>query len=457
MDTQPKDSLLSIPETLPEQKSKKKVKMKKVFISGLKNKYTSGDIVSCKINIVRVFDKDEIKSIDVSLIKTKTIRVKTGVLIYIAPITFADGSSSLASWVPEYKIKKIDTVIGRDLTDISLRENQYNKNPKFKIPPDESNSSNCGCNPLIQDGDVDYLRQEISYRISVKIKYINKKGHEKVIEESRSFINKNIIKDSTPRYMHVFEENNFSLMYKSNTSEFSPGESVKLDIVLINKETKKSSLDCVIGDLFSSDFKLKKSLKSLKSIENKSLPKEEEYDYMKEFIDSGKCASIIFTMPKDMYGEKDRAVCVGFKLNNKYTIQDTIKACLGSNIIKNLAYDVLNENEVLDDEEEQYIEARDPFCGFPDVPLGKKAMDSYIKEENERKKENELIRHRNMRRKKRDENENKEEKKVEVEENENKEEEENENYFVPILDNKDIPIFYRSLLRINEIRKSIIR
>lgn len=367
--------------------------MKNITISGVKNEYRSGDTVSCNVNIIRLFDKDEINSVDVSLIKRKTMRVKTGIKTFIhSPVYNTTGRlTSSGYWVNQYKTKTIDKVLGNDFTDsVPIR---YNKDHKFKIPEYESNSSSCGCHPLVQEDDTEYFQQFISFCISTKIKYVNNKGIEKEKIQYKTFVNKKIIEASMPRYFHMFSET-YSLMYMSNTSEFSPGENVNLKIVLINKENnKKILLHSLITDLYSSDFKIKKS-KYFKSLKKKSLSKEKEYGYMKKEIDSGNCTTFRFKLPNNMYGENDRSISVAFKLDDVFDAQDVVKTGPELYQIQNLAYDVLHGEDF-------------------ELELGK---------ENE---------------------------------SEEKDEEKEENLNVPILESKDIPIYYRSLLKINGVRKSI--
>ena len=114
--------------------------------------------------------------------------------------------------------------------------------------------------------------------------------------------------------------------------------------------------------------------------------------------------------------------------------------------------------------------------GFPHVPLTTRQMEKFLEEEKERNIVNELIRQRNMIRKERmgvtSENvsETKEDKDEDgynyppllenkgVSETKKEKEEDGYNYppRPPILENKDIPIFYRVLIHMNDSRKTVL-
>lgn len=442
-----------------------------IYISGLKKVYTSGDIVKCKIDISRglfLKDKSEICSIDISLAKRIRKDVNTGT--YPGTGYNSDGSSYSYTY-HTYDTTYDHTVLCKDLTTGmgELGKNEYNKTPRFEIPIDTANSSIVSYLPDPTSGTLlGQIKRETSYGVLVKVKML-KNGKEKELVEFSKFENKMVIPESKPKYVHKFFSD-FSLMYKSNTSTFSPGEDVDLKVVVINKTKSINSLKTSITGGLGNDFIVseKKSF-FLKTLPFKmNMSQEEEYSYMKKHFYS-KCMNFKFYLPSTLYGEKDREINVDFILNRKYLIRSVP---VGTQKQLSDLYEV-DVSDDLGDEEEQEIEASDPFMGFPDVPLDKRTLERFKKEEVIRKAKNELIRKRNEARRTRAgivveiDDGNKESSLVlatdesrpwEKEDGKEDGKEDDEEVYptVHFLKNKDIPIHYRVLVNMNDFRRKFV-
>ena len=417
--------------------------------------YTSGNTVRCNIDISRglVFkDKSEVTSIDISLSKRIIKKVNNGT--HLGMGTDANGNSYSYTY-HTYDTTSNDTIVCRGVsTGMGV------KTHIFQIPVDTSNSSSVTYLPDPTSGTLlGQINLDISYGVLVKVKML-KDGEEKELVEFGQFVNKMVTPGSKPIYVHKFFSD-FSLMYKSNTSTFSPGEVVNLNVVVMNK-TKKSmtSLKTSITGGLGNDFRVSsKKLFFLKTLPFRmNMSQEEEFSYMKNHFHS-KCMKYNFKLPETLYGEKDREINVDFIFN-------------GYNLIRSVAVGTektlfdLYEVDDLGDEEEQEIEQSDPYMGFPHVPLDKRTLARFQKEEVVRKAKNELIRKRNNVRRERNtvRKDHVISSGIDVEDTDTvckdqvissgvKEEDDGDHPVVHFLKNKDIPIYYRVLVNMNDFRK----
>jgi len=460
----------------------------KISISGLKKVYTSGDFVDCHVDILRknsLFksDNSEIISIDISLTKRLQTDTRTGYGTGTA--TGLDGSTYTYTY-PVYKYDYNDIVVCRDMNGTrELDKHEYRKNLKFKIPVDASNSSFL----VSESGD---YQKHTKYGVLVKVKVLQN-GKENELENFSMFDNRVIIPDHDCVPMYFESNSDFSILFKSNTSTYTPGQVLILKAVVMNKGvTSFSSLKMSFKTetygrvqsqriLGATNEKSTKMLKRMfKVVPRKSFVSvQQEYDYMKHHLDlNSKCMKFVFKLPENLCGEVDRKIFIISTIRSTYGFCGITYHNARFGVFEP-TNDVLKsavEVGELDGEEEKEIEASDPFMGFPHVPLTTRQMEKFLEEEKERNIVNELIRQRNMIRKERmgvtSENvsETKEDKDEDgynyppllenkgVSETKKEKEEDGYNYppRPPILENKDIPIFYRVLIHMNDSRKTML-
>jgi len=403
----------------------------KISISGLKKVYTSGDFVDCHVDILRknsLFksDNSEIISIDISLTKRLQTDTRTGYGTGYG--TRLDGSTYDYSY-PIYKEDYNDIVLCRDMNGTrALDKHEYRKNLKFKIPVDASNSSFL----VSESGD---YKKHTKYGVLVKVKVLQN-GEENEVENFSMFDNRVIIPDHdcVPIPMYFESTTDFSILFKSNTSTYTPGQVVILKAVVMNKGvTSFSSLKMSFKTetygrvqsqriLGATNEKSTKMLKRMfKVVPRKSFVSvQQEYDYMKYHLDlNSKCMKFVFKLPENICGEVDRKIFIDSTIISNYGFCGITYRNL-SFIVFEPTNDVLKlavEVGELDGEEEKEIEASEK-----------------LEEEEERN----ILKQRN---------------KIKEEKEEN-----GYNYppRPPILENKDIPIFYRVLIHMNDSRKTVL-
>lgn len=462
----------------------------KISISGLKKVYTSGDFVDCHVDILRknsLFksDNSEIISIDISLTKRLQTDTRTGYGIGTA--TDMNGNTYTYTY-PIYKYDYNDIVVCRDMNGTrALDKHEYRKNLKFKIPDDASNSSSL----ISESGD---YQKHTKYGVLVKVKVLQN-GEENELEKFSLFDNRMIIPDHDCDDCVYFEStSDLSILLKSNTSTYTPGQVLILKAVVMNKgvtsfSSLKMSFKTETYGRVQSQRILAETNNMSKRMSFKVVPRksfvsvQQEHDYLKHHLDlNSKCMKFVFKLSENMCGEVDRKIFIDSTIRSTYGFCGITYHNARFRVFEptnDVLKSVVEVGEI-DDEEEKEIEASDPTMGlFPDVPLTTRRMQMFLEEEKERHILNELIRQRNRIRKERmgvtsenvsETKENKDEDgnnyppSLPFLENkgisETKEEKEEDGYNYPprppILENKDIPIFYRFLIHMNDSRKTML-
>lgn len=144
-------------------------------------------------------------------------------------------------------------------------------------------------------------------------RYITKKG-EATLDNFYGFENKRLIPVSGPKYCFfngkaseegiLDKPNDFSMMYRLKTCTFCPGETVDVDLVFIPKtKYRVTSLRVAIesGGLYNLKVKSKKKGHSLKSLVNKNMTEEQEFQYMKDAIDNGLGYKFALKLPENLH------------------------------------------------------------------------------------------------------------------------------------------------------------
>jgi len=191
-----------------------------ISIDGVNNSYVSGDMVCCnvRLNIPSRMGCFVNKSMEckIYLIKRTIITSHSGTSVY------------KKNSIPKSCNKFVRDVIISSLTIDDICKNKSN-DVKFRIPTDSQSSS------IVNMGGESTRR--ILYGILAKVNNSNNM----VIEKFQEFHNDFPLPFGTPMYFSsVLRDDNhldkrISLMYDSNTSSFTPGEIVELNVSIVNK------------------------------------------------------------------------------------------------------------------------------------------------------------------------------------------------------------------------------
>ena len=178
-----------------------------VSISGIKKSYFTGELVECKLNVPSTIN---VNDISIYLLKIERIKVITDRI---------QSNDGFMNYHNLYDIEKDEETLGHTVCDNS-------KTFQLRIPYDAVNSSVSG---LYENG---YFN-DVRYAIIVRC-YINESLFEKYV-----YFN---VYNSTPfPFSHgiLFPKMDFgkksTIMVKSNSSNFLPGEIINCDIAIVNK------------------------------------------------------------------------------------------------------------------------------------------------------------------------------------------------------------------------------
>jgi len=258
----------------------------KATITGLKKEYTSGDNITCSLTVE---GNERIISSDINLVQVDTQRVSNGQVCDVNGM-----------WHPAYKMSDGEYTILSGLLNNVIVTGKFRGELRFKIPDDATNTSE-----RIGRQFSDY--KSTGFGIRVLIKFVDKKGREDELNYVNYFQNKRFVPESGPAYhqdnMNI-ENPKFSMLYRTSTSTFLPGETVHIDLVYIPKTKKKVhslSVKFVSHGRYNMKVKSKKYGYSVKSLVNKNMSNEEEYEYMKSMIDRGLGNRFTLKVPDNLH------------------------------------------------------------------------------------------------------------------------------------------------------------
>ena len=132
--------------------------------------------------------------------------------------------------------------------------------------------------------------------------------------------------DKTPRCHYESIDHEivpYSIMYNTNTSHFEPGETIMVDLVMVNKTTFPVTSVRVLfhGEDRSWTLRSTKMGLFIKKLPNDSLCDEEEHQTMMIALNGGLGTQFKFNLPKDKKRLEHIEVCVywGFHKKNWVT------------------------------------------------------------------------------------------------------------------------------------------
>jgi len=257
----------------------------KTVLTGLKKQYTSGDTVRCHL---KVTGGERVISSDIKLVQSDRERIRG------PDVRYPDGS-----YGPGHMLSKPDyTILSEPVNNVNI-SGPFGGEIMFKIPDDATNTSE-------KYGDFP-LYGQTAIGIRVFIKYVTRKGREIDLDDFYHLNNKRFVTVSNPVYKLVNEDvknSRFSMLYRVSRSTFLPGESVDIDVVYIPKTratVKSLSVYFVSRGQYTLKVKSKKFGFFLKSLKNKNMSKEEEYEYMKNAIDMGLGNKFTLKLPKNLH------------------------------------------------------------------------------------------------------------------------------------------------------------
>jgi len=178
-----------------------------VSISGIKKSYFTGELVECKLNVPSTIN---VNDISISLLKIERIKVITDRI---------QSNDGFMNYHNLYDIEKDEETLGHTVCD--------NSNIiQLRIPYDAVNSSVSG---LYENG---YFN-DVRYAIIVRC-YMNESLFEK-------YVYFNVYNSIPFPFSHgiLFPEMDFgkktTIMVKSDSSSFLPGETINCDVAIVNK------------------------------------------------------------------------------------------------------------------------------------------------------------------------------------------------------------------------------
>ena len=285
-----------------------------ISIYGLNNSYMSGDMVCCSVKLslsgtMKCFVSTPILC-KVSLIKRTVFTSHSGTSVYTK------------TFLPSNCNKFVRDVV---ISELEINDVVKGKEVKFRIPPDSQSSSikNVGSGST----------RRIIYGILAKVN-----TSDTVIEKFTEFYNDFPLPIGIPMYFSsVLREDGshdkrISLMYDSNTSSFTPGELVNLNVSVINKTSFritsiKVSISHVKSDINVSCKKYTINVVPYDPLHNDS----EEYQQMRSSLCGYSKNRNSFTLKMCKYpfgGDGDRIVTlkfiVSFGFNSTWSLIDTV-------------------------------------------------------------------------------------------------------------------------------------
>lgn len=284
-------------------------------ITGVKKSYTSGDTVSCVIDVPEnILRRQSIISSEISISKRVNERRQNGMYM-----TY--GVDGKPEWYHNYVFDTKYETISMVETTVT-HAGRYNVSSN--IPEDTMNSCIKVCDTIGAESTTFY-----DFGILVKIQVRDNGGKEDTIESFKVFDLRCFTPaEKTPmdRYLwgagYSVESKNipkksleYSAMMRSNTSSFKPGETVVVDVVCIKKSSSSTLFSkSKIKGWDNKELVVKKY--RTKYLPDLNLNDDAEIEYMKNALSRGEGNRFVFKLPTHMYGGSDRNLEFVFQIKS---------------------------------------------------------------------------------------------------------------------------------------------